>query len=308
MKRIIIATFLIGLFAGFSSCEKVEEPIKTGPAGLDPDIYPGNFALYEVPTFTANTNTDRNVIIEDYTGHKCPNCPAAATMAADIEDANPGRVFVSSVHAGPGGIGGFQKLSSSCESDPNAQFCDKLYCDESEAYGIEFQTGFGFIGNPMGTINRYSPDGASMFEFANGWQERTEELLTENNLQVNIQAKSNYFSETNGFYLHTEVEFLHDLSEGNYNIVVALHENEFIGYQDSMGVYLDDYHHHNVLRGCLDGGAFGLSLNGAYTEGSKIYNDYSYQFSYGTNEDYHLLIYVYDVDTYEILQVIKHEI
>jgi hypothetical protein len=55
---------------------------------LDTTLYPGNWADYvanEWPTFTANTNIDRNILIEDYTGHKCIFCPAAADLAHQLE-------------------------------------------------------------------------------------------------------------------------------------------------------------------------------------------------------------------------------
>jgi len=58
----------------------------------------------------------------------------------------------------------------------------------------------------------------------------------------------------------------------------------------------------------MDGETWGQSLVGAFTTGSKFYYDYSYKLATGLrNDDFHLIVYLYDVDTYEILQVIKHE-
>ena len=75
---------------------------------LDTTLYPGLWSDYENndwPIFSENTNTNRNVLIEDYTGHHCNNCPNAATIAHDIEVANPTRVFVASIHAAPSATG-----------------------------------------------------------------------------------------------------------------------------------------------------------------------------------------------------------
>ena len=298
------------IFAGISSCDKVENPIKPAIL-LDTNFYVGNWEDYPEPVFTANTNTDRNVLLEDYTGHRCPNCPAAAAVAKAIEDGNPTRVFVASVHAGPGGLSSFQQLKPDCGelSNPNNEYCTVFYNNESIAYGAAFNGGgFGFIGNPQGTINRVSFASSTMFQFSTEWQMRVDELLTANDLKVNIQAQSNYYPSTNGMYLHVETEFLEDLSGGNYNLVVYVLENHVEDFQDSMTIDIEEYKHHNVFRGCIDGLPWGQSIVGEHTTGEKTYFDYSYGLPTGkTNTDYHLLIYVYDVATYEVLQVIKHE-
>ncbi len=314
MKKIIFfgAVAVLGLFMMVTpSCDKVENPIKPAIL-LDTTLYPGNWADYVFPTFSANTNTDRNIMLEDYTGHRCPNCPDAGWEAYDIEMANPGRVFVSSVHAAPGGLSSFQTTASDCgtSSNPNNEFCTIFYCDEGINYGQTFGGGgLGFFGNPQGNISRINFTGSDMFQFYTDWDSKVNEVLTANVLDVNIQAESNYYTETNGFYLHTETEFLTDLSGGQYNIVVGLMENEIKDYQDSLGVKLPYYKHHNVFRGCIDGLAWGQDLGGNYAAGTKVYKDYSYELPAGQdNTDYHLLIYVYDVSNYEVLQVIRQDL
>lgn len=309
MKKSIYIIAAIGLFAFTqTACDKVENPIK--PAiNLDTTIFPGNWQDYPNPIWNTNTNTNRNFLLEDYTGHKCPNCPQGADEAASIEAANPSRVFVSSVHAAPGGLSSFQTTAPDCgqPSNPYGKFCTELYCDESIDYGIAFQNGFGFFANPMGTINRITPTGGNMFDLYVNWSSRVALGLSENNLKVNIQAQSNYYDGANGFYLHSEIEFLEDLTDGSYNTVVALHENKIIDWQDDNGFEDSLYEHHNVFVGCLDDLAWGQPIPSTGL-GEKTYFDYSYKLPPGkSNTDYHLLIYVYDVATYEIMQVIKHE-
>lgn len=310
MKNLIITGFAAILILPFTGCDKVDNPIK--PAiELDTNLYPGNWFDYEFPTFSQNTNTQRNVMIEDYTGHRCPSCPAAADVAKVIEDANPENVFVVSVHASPTGLSNFQEIYANCNDavNPGYKYCDILYCDEGLEMGFEFgNAGVGFFGNPNGNVNRKIFSGSEIFYYHTEWEGHTNTVLTENDLKVNIQAKSNYYPESNGVYLHTEIEFLEDLSSGNYSTVVYVVENELIGYQDVNGTDSAYYHHHNILRGCIDDLTWGQTIPGDYTKDSKVYFDYSYKLPTGiTNNDYHFVIYVYDVDTYEVLQVIKHE-
>ena len=176
----VLAVGLIG-FTNFS-CDKVENPIK--PAiELDTTIFPGNWADYPTQVWTANSNTNRNVLLEDYTGHTCPNCPAAAIEADNIEAANSGRVFVSSVHASPGGLSTFQFAAPDCglPSNPYDKYCTELYCDESVEYGQTFASGFGFFANPMGSISRTTPAGpTSMFALFSTWSSRVSDVITTN--------------------------------------------------------------------------------------------------------------------------------
>lgn len=308
MKKFAPGILVFLFIAVVSSCDKIDEPIKPALL-LDTSFYDGNWADYPDPVFVPNTNTDRNVLLEDFTGHKCPNCPAAATEAKIIEAANPTRVFVASIHAGSTGLGNFQSLALDCGqiSNPDGEFCTAFYCAEGIEYGQTFSSGYGFIGNPQGTISRVSFAGSEMFQFKTEWSTRVDEVLTANELKINIQAQSNYYPTSNGMYLHVETEFLQDLSS-DYNIVVYVLENHVEDFQDSMSIVLEDYDHHNVFRGCIDGLAWGQPINGEHTTGEKAYFDYSYGLPSGkTNADYHLLIYVYDLATYEVLQVIKHE-
>ncbi|MEO9258461.1 MAG: hypothetical protein ABI207_08765, partial [Crocinitomicaceae bacterium] len=106
-RKINIKKISILLIIGFTlvACDKIKNPYKPVSAGstpgtsandstnLDSTLYPGNWHVYlttQWPSFTADTNTRRNVLIEDFTGHKCPNCPIAATIAEQIETDNPG--------------------------------------------------------------------------------------------------------------------------------------------------------------------------------------------------------------------------
>jgi hypothetical protein len=290
------------------SCDKVEQPVKP-TIDIDTTLYTdGNWADYPMPVFTSNQNTNRNVLIEDYTGHKCSACPNAAVIAKDIEDANPTRVFVVSIHTSKGGDGDFQNTGSGCEVPGTDHFCYDFRTNEGNIYGEEFGTGFGFVGNPYGNINRAIIEGADLFLFQTEWQQKTNFVLNENKLSVNLQAESNYYQASNGVYFHVESEFLEDMT-GNFNIVTYAIQNEVITWQLMPDLTEDEfYKHHNPFIGCIDDLAWGQSLVTNPVIGDKFQTDYAYELPTGiSNTEMHFVTYVYDVDTYEILQVIKHE-
>ena len=308
MKKLITILGVFTLVMSTVSCDKITYPTKI-VTELDTALFTdGQFAEYPWPVFAANTNTNRNVLIEDYTGHKCPNCPEAAEVAEALEIANPGRVFVTSIHTGAGGDGFFQSVDVSC-TDQTQAFCYDFRTNEGNTYGEDFGSGFGFIGNPQGTFNRAKFGTSDMFYFKSNWGANVNTLLNENDLKVNLQAEGNYYAASNGIYLHIQSEFIEDLT-GNYNIVTYVVQNQIIEDQDVDGVFETDYHHHNVFLGCIDGEAWGHAIGGTDpASGTKVQTDYSYVLPTGlTSTDIHFLTYIYDVNSFEILQVIKYEL
>ena len=301
-KISFIGLILIAVIFGATSCDKVTYP-NVIITDLDTNLFPGNFIDYEYPTFDANTNTLRNVVIADYTGHQCPFCPPAAAQAESIVDANPGRVFVATIHASPenDGAGDFQKVSDDYPRDfTNPQGLEMA---------IEFYNlGIGFTSNPKGTINRVPRDDGFYFLSNGDWAAKTDEVLA-TTLDVNIQAKSNYYPATLGVFLHVETEFINEL-DGTYNIVVYALENEIVSPQKLPdGTRDETYVHHDVHLGNVFEETWGRTVAQNVTEaGTKVQTDFSYKLPDGLiNTDMHFLVVVFNRETYEIKQVIKHE-
>lgn len=288
------------------ACDRVEHP-NVKIEDVDISLYPGDFSEYTIPSFSENNNTLRNVLIEDFTGHLCPNCPAAADEAKSLEESNPGRVFTATIHAGPSndGLTGFHDLVA-----------PKYTQDHTNPQGLEmgatfFQLGVGFVALPRGGINRtQNESGEFMFNQGN-WSALVSEVLAKPAV-INLQAKSNYYSETNGVFLHVETDFEQNI-EGTYNLVVYAIENDRVAPQKYSvgGPEIDSiyYHHHNVHVGNVFGETWGRTVaSDTITSGTKIVTDMSYKLPDGmTNEDMHFLVIAYNRNTYEVMQVIKHE-
>lgn len=297
MKKYSILLILIALT--LLSCDKVDKPFIPGiPTELNTSLYPGDWSTYPFPSFSPNTNTNRNVLIEDFTGHKCVFCPNAAVVAKDIEDANTGRVFVASIHASPGGVGPFQTT--------DAQYPVDLTNPMVIQYGQFFQNGYNFVGNPQGTVSR-KEFGGVMFQSPGNWSNATTQTLTDNELKINLQAKINYYPTTRGLFLHTEIDTM-NLASSDVSIVVYLIEDSFISKQKFPGgLSEDNYNHHNLHRGNIDNRAFGrgMKANNLNANG-KYYLDYSYELPAQYDPaNMHLLVYAMNKTTYEVYQVIK---
>ncbi len=309
MRYLIIC---LGLILGVTtSCDHVDNPYLGAPKiDLDTTLYPGLWSDYvanEWPTFLPNAQTDRNVLIEDFTGHKCTYCPAAADLAHQLKEDNPGRVYVATIHSGPGGIGDFQSVT-----------LPDYPTDFTNAQGLQIGTYYGnndggFPGNPRGAISRITSGGA-IFQSPTQWTALTNAMLSANSLKVKMQSKLNYYPTTKGAYLHLEIEKVDANLVDDLAVVVYMIEDSIVGDQ-KMGdnSHNASYVHRDIQRNCVDGRAFGRTLTSADLTDGKYYVNYSFKIPNQLDgnfnaENMYLLCYVYSKSSHEVFQVIKQKI
>ena len=309
LVRNLIFIFL-GLVLFFFSCRKDE--IASEPAtlysGLDTNLYPGNFSDYSPPEFQENNNTQRNLLIEEFTGHYCGVCPRAHEKSAELKSAYPNRVFVASIHAGPD-WDGVTVLQTANET---GSFTRDFTTNEGKELAATFNNiQPSFTGNPQGSVSRIVGDD----KFITGYSEWQAHVIAnlDSPLQVNLQAKSDYYPETKGLYLHVETEFLTELTS-QYKLVGYVIEKEIIDWQRdylySPASDLEFYQHKDIHIGNVTGETWGtLYSSEEKTTGVKSIDRYSYTVpNHLEPTDFHILFFVYDIYTYEIFQVIHHEI
>ncbi len=321
MKKYLIVFFALAvLLSGTSSCDHVENPFPPGiSTDLDTTLYPGVWSTYvanEWPDFSIipDDNPSRNAIIEDFTGHNCSGCPAAATVATDLHNMNPDRVFVAGIHAGPtiSGETAFQTVTTEYPVD----FMNTNGLELGSFFGTTL-AGSGFFGNPSGTVNR-SQFGIEYFYGYTLWSTRVNEILAAPR-RVQIKAQVNYFPTTEGFFLHTEVEKEDaSISDDDLGIFVYLIEDSLVAPQNVSSTFTPDYVHRDIMRGTISGLSWGRDMTSGELSDGKYYHDYSFKVpnqlapsgQTGTYnaDNMHLLISVYDKNTYEILHVIKKKI
>ena len=248
----------------------------TNPVTYTVTAQNGTTAVYTVMVIVEGGDvepTGKMVLIKDFTGARCVNCPAAAEYAHNLQhQLDEDHIFIMSVHAG-------------FLAQPMGQFPNFLTDEGTEWYN-------NHDSNPLFTVDHVAlTDGNSLkveqidtpvvtaldeeqsFEIVIGRQFDP----TSRQLQVNIQAVS-----------------LTD-RDGHFFITACLVEDNIVGWQIIPGGTDKEYVFHNVFRGTLNG-AYGESF-----EDHHVDSDDTFSFSYNTeiNADYnadecYLVVYVYD--------------
>jgi len=134
LRKFLLAIFFPLTVFLFSACDKIEEPylISTGNADT---------AACPAPEFPEITTHIKRVLLEDYTGHTCVNCPSAAVISHDLKEQYGDQLVLIAVHAGF-----FAKPTNT------GNYTFDFRTTAGTAWDDQF--GIGRIGNPNGMVNR----------------------------------------------------------------------------------------------------------------------------------------------------------
>jgi len=222
-QSIIIVCTLCSLWLiYFSGCQTVDDPYYT----IDPQ-----------PLDTLSAESFKKVLLEDYTGIRCNNCPAAAKIAEEIATASRHCAIVMAVHAGS-------------LAEPRPPFTLDLRCPE----GLVYYKDFGLGGTPMGVINRRTNVGDFGY-YDSDWDKAVEaELKQPLTFKLKVVEGSLTDDETaiNATIIYTAMES----ATADYNLLVFLVEDGIVGTQQNGAIIDTAYVFHNVLRETLHGNAY----------------------------------------------------
>lgn len=248
MKKILMllaAVVLVGY-----ACKKEEATIPTTPGGGTDGVF-----------LAATTPTNKNAVLEDFTGVRCQFCPDGHDRAKAMVTANPGRVVIIAINSG--------QFATPASGWPN------FTSDFGDA--IRLQT--NLTGYPAGTVNRrvfagmsQSAGGTAMGR--NNWAGAGSQVTTEAS-PVNIGAVSTYDAATRTATVKVDMYYTSNESVANY-VNVAFLESGQIGRQSNTSGTVNDYVHDNILRHMLTG-QWGEVIEATKTKtGTKITKTYTY--------------------------------
>jgi hypothetical protein len=273
---LIIASLSVFLF---TSCDKIQAPYALAKHGNIVDT------LIDLDTAIQV----KRVLLEDYTGHTCQNCPAAAAIAHNQEAIYNGKLIVLAVHAGYYAIPGTGEFA----------------IDLRTAAGEQWNTDFQIIAYPSGMVDREQFNGKQVLGSAE-WVTDIASIINQPSSMIMIM-NNNYDSTSRTVKSYVYSKFNQTLP-GTYNITVCVTEDNIISAQDSSNTIIHDYNFRDVLRG---------TVNGIYGEVLTTSVDpsltYLGKFSISINSTWvakncWILAFVSKSDTKEIIQVVRQRV
>lgn len=224
MKKnyLLSLVMILTALAVFSACDIIDEPYQENPNG-GPDT---------------TTTVMRKVLIEEFTGVHCGNCPNGAIYAHQIEEAYADKAISIGVHSGSFAI------PSAGEQDFRTEVGTALY----DYYGV------ASLGTPNGLVNR-TPNSNIMVLPPASWATAAVTQLAVP-AEVKIELTPDYDETTRTITLTTDITYLQNQGSDANKLTVYIVEDEIIAPQTWYGHdpgKVEDYEHNNVLRASMNG-------------------------------------------------------
>ncbi len=236
----------------------------------------GTTAVYTVTVDLEGSNmepTGKTVLIKDFTGARCVNCPAAAEHAHNLQhQLDEDHIFIMSVHAG-------------YLAQPLGSFPDFLTDEGTEWYNNNNS-------NPLFTVDHVALTEGNTLNETQIDAPVTAALEEEQTFEIVVGP--NYDETNRQLKVDVQAIALDDL-DGHFFITVCLVEDHIIGWQTIPGGVDKEYDFRNVFRGTLNG-AYGTSFEDLHVDANDTFHfNYSTEINAGYNADEcYLMVYVYD--------------
>ena len=234
------------------------------------------------------------LLLEDYTGHDCVNCPSAALKAHDLKEEYEDDLVIIAVHAG--------WFARPIPQEPS--LASDFRCDAGEAWYDFFKA----FANPVGMVNRIE---SSPGDYLIDWEEW--ELAVKHELQKEPEAGltiENTFDESTRKLETTITTQFITAQTDQFNLIVCVTQDSIIDGQknnnsDIGPALIEDYVFMHMLRGSLNGD-WGKLLTD--DDPVKVGQDYTKTISYTFPEEWiekdcHVVAFIYSAQTLTILQV-----
>lgn len=211
--------------------------------------------LSAVPAMAWNVTsepTQRNILIEEFTGIHCPNCPDGQRVVKELKSLHPERIFSVAVHAGP------YATPAAGEPDFTTNIGNML--------GNHFQPTFF----PCGIVNRTAVD--KNFILGRGqWGAVARDIISKTS-PVNLWMESSYDCGTRTLTVNVEGYVAEDMADPRLNVFLL--QSEVLGPQAG-GQLEDKYPHRHMLRDRVTSEDFGEKIEtkkGEYFSKSYTYS------------------------------------
>lgn len=241
--------------------EKPPNIIMTPP----PDKIDTTYVLASTPA-----TQPHNILIENFTGASCTNCPAAHDLLHGIELSYPGRINIVSLYI-------FNFAQTTPPPHAKYDFRTQISSDILKSvYGtIAAMPAAGIDRHPLGSAGTF---GSDYLIDRNSWSAIVIDQLTEVD-SLNLDIESAFDDATGTATVTATVTYLKDIATVQ-NLTIALVEDDILDAQE-YPTYIDTaYKFTNVLRDVVTTGPLGDQIlpNFAIKEKNRVYKvSYNYK-------------------------------
>jgi hypothetical protein len=185
-------------------------------------------------TIVSTTPSNKNVILEEFTGKSCPWCPDGHKTAQQIMANNPERAWAINIHQG-----GF------ATGTPNY----------TTVWGNALAAQYGVNSYPAATVSR----GATWSSNRSQWVSWANAILAQSSC-LNVAAKGTLDWTTRKLNLLVEIYYTGNAGQSTNKLNVAMLQNEILGPQSDQSPSLNpdmwvngQYRHMHMLRDFITG-------------------------------------------------------
>ncbi len=268
MKPIHSLFFAVCLSLFILSCKETPPYINMVPSHVSTD----STSVF----LPAPTPEEKHVLIEEFSGVKCKNCPAAQQEAAKISSNNLNKIHIITIH--PLGIN--NTLTTPFAVKDGDAFNSTYDFRTAVGANIYNLVGPGVNGGlPMGTVNRkfFSGEPFRNMNYQNWAAHVNSELTIPTPVNIKLSAKNI------GDSVSIEVTLLYTdyPSDTNHFLTLSLIESGMIDYQEStdingVTIFVKEYVHKHVLRAIVTAD-YGDILKAKLEPGRIFFKKYSYK-------------------------------
>lgn len=260
LRNIIYSAAMAAVAITLGSCTPIDE----------------NERLIEVEKPQAN----RAVLIEDFTGQWCPNCPNAAEEIEKLtETYGSDQIIAVAIHSGPQGFKGGTDAMPGLMTDLGNEYYNY--------WKIEYQ--------PQGLVDRGGKQAYT------SWAASVRSELQKTAL-LDIHVTNDYSITTRKLNIQADVEAVKGIDQVSGKLQLWLIEDNIKSVQiDPNNTYVYDYMHQHVFRDAVNG-TWGEEVS--LTENEQVEKSYSYDIPANWKpEDVSVVAFVYNDSG--VLQVVK---
>jgi hypothetical protein len=239
----------------WTGCKEKHQLVAPTPVISGPD---STYVVNPVPAADLH-----NVLVEEFTGQSCSNCPAAHAMLESISAAHPGRINVIGLY-----ITNFSQTNPVPGSSHDFR--------DSVAFDIGTTIFGGISALPIGSVERM-PGDQGLLSYSGSWTDKINNRLSALD-SINLSVQSTYDAATNKATIKVNMIYVQPVAI-KQNLSVAIVEDSMIDKQESGTTVDDSYLFTNVFRGMVSSEPWGdavLDSMAVKTAGRGYQRTYTY--------------------------------